>query len=272
VTQQVENTQFTGYRDAHIWKFKGIRYAAKPERFQYSNLFIEAGNVSAIASGAPCVQPIGEVSSGTSEDCLFMNIWTPYLPPTTAGSTNITSQLKPVMLYLYGGAFLSGSANNSNAEGTNLASRGDVVVITPNYRVGNLGFLAFNDGVHNGNYALSDMVTALEWVQRYAKYFGGDASRVTLFGESAGALGVHILLGSPKAQGLFHRAIMQSDPTGYANGTDFRWTQYPSIGDSFKDSTTKVLQEAGCLNATDQIACLGKLSGFDLVNLATNVK
>jgi carboxylesterase type B len=176
------------------------------------------------------------------------------------------------MVYLYGGGFQTGSGKNPNTDGTNLASRGDVVVVSVNYRVGNLGFLAFNDGVHNGNYGISDMVTALEWVQKYILYFGGDASRVTVFGESAGAEATHILLGSPKAQGLFHRASMQSDPDGDTTSAGFRWIQYPAIGDAFNSTTKKVLSEVGCLDATDQIGCLNQISGFDLVNQTTNVK
>ncbi|KAI1871179.1 uncharacterized protein JN550_004624 [Neoarthrinium moseri] len=275
ITHPVAQSTFTGYRDYHTWKFRGLRYAKKPDRFTYSSVFLETGNISAITAGADCVQPIGEVKSGSSEDCLFLNVWTPFLPPTISLGRNPaleaeSTYLKPVMVYLYGGGFTSGSGKNPNTDGTNLASRGDAVVVSVNYRVGNVGFLAFPDGIHNGNYAISDMVTALEWVQKYIQYFGGDASRVTLFGESAGAQGTHILLGSPKAQGLFHRAIMQSDPQGYPNGSNFRWMQYATVEDAYRDRTRKVLNETGCLNATDQVACLSKIDGFDLVNLSTN--
>ncbi|KAB5523149.1 Alpha/Beta hydrolase protein [Coniochaeta sp. 2T2.1] len=265
----VDQVQLTGYRDYHTFKFRGLRYAETPERFTYSKLklYNESAKVSALNAGADCVQPIGEVRSGSSEDCLFLNVWTPYLAPM-AGAEK--SRLKPVMVYLYGGGFTSGSGKNPNTDGTNLASRGDAVVISVNYRVGSAGFLAFNDGVHNGNYGISDMVTALEWVKKYAQYFGGDADRVTVFGESAGAMGVHILLGSPKAKGLFRRAIMQSDPSGYPNNGKFTWSQYATPEDEYRSTTAKVLKAAGCLNATDQIACVNKLSGFDLVNLTTN--
>jgi carboxylesterase type B len=271
VTQAVgENTLMTGYRDAHTWKFRGIRYAKTPKRFGYSTEpFLEGGEVSAISPGADCVQPIGEVKNGSSEDCLFMNIWTPHLP-RMAGVKK--EELRPVMLYLYGGGFTSGSGKNPNTDGTNLASRGDVVSVSINYRVGNIGFLAFDDGVHNGNYALSDMVTALEWVKLYISYFGGDPDRVTLFGESAGAQATHILLGSPKAAGLFHRAIMQSDPQGYPRNGKFSWMTYDTIEDAYNGGTQRVLNLTGCLDADNQILCLEKFSGFDLVNLTTNIK
>ncbi len=271
VTQFVGQKQLTGYRDLHTWKFRGLRFAERVERFTYSKVqsFDEPGEIDATTAGADCSQPVGEVKNGSSEDCLFANVWTPYLPPL-AGAKK--SQLKPVMLYYYGGGYTSGSGKNPNTDGTNLASRGDVVVVSVNYRVGSVGFLAFNDGVHKGNYIISDLVTALEWVHKYIQYFGGDPDRVTIFGESAGAGNVHVLLGVPQAQGLFQRAIMMSSPDGYPLAGKFGWSQYNSIEKEYNSTTKKVLKQAGCLNATDQIACLGKLSGFELVNLTTNAK
>ncbi|KAL1860570.1 hypothetical protein VTK73DRAFT_7278 [Phialemonium thermophilum] len=270
INHLVDQVQLTGYRDLHTWKFRGVRYAKTPRRFTYSEIrsFDTPSRVSALEAGADCVQPVGEVKSGSSEDCLFLNIWTPTLSPLGVIANN--SQLKPVMVYFYGGGLQTGSGKNPNTDGTNLASRGDVVVVSVNYRVGNVGFLAFNDSVHNGNYGISDMVTALEWVNKYIGYLGGDAQRITIFGESAGAQATHLLLASPKAKGLFQRAIMQSDPTGYPDHDQFTWSQYASVEDAYKGSTTKVLNETGCLDATDQIACLSQISGFDLVNLTTN--
>lgn len=273
VQQFVGNKLLTGYRDYHTWKFRGVRYAEKPGRFAYSRVsdFSESGEVDATEAGADCSQPIGEVTSGSSEDCLFANVWTPYLP--RMGDQDKKSQLKPVMLYLYGGGLTSGSGKNPNTDGTNLASRGDVVVVSVNYRVGSIGFLNFNDGIHKGNYGISDMVTALEWVNKYIKYFGGDPERVTLFGESAGALGTHIVLGVPKAKGLFHRAIMQSSPDGYPSGGKFtEYPNYDTVEHNYETTTKTVLREAGCLNETDQVACLRKLNGFELVSLNTNAK
>lgn len=278
VSHFVGNKLLTGYRDYHTWKFRGIRYADKPARFTYSKpaSYESDGEIDATNAGADCSQPIGEVRNGSSEDCLFANVWTPYLP--RMGEYNKKSQLKPVMLYLYGGGLTSGSGKNPNTDGTNLASRGDVVVVSVNYRVGTIGFLNLNDGVHNGNYALSDMTSALQWVNKYIKYFGGDPDRVTLFGESSGSHSTHMMLGVKKAQGLFHRAIMQSGPDGWPNSGAGKlarllsYTQYDTLQSNYETATKKVLKEAGCLDAKDAIKCLSKYSGFELVNMTNNVK
>ncbi len=109
--------------------------------------------------------------------------------------------------------------------------------------------------------------------ERYIEYFGGDPDNVTIFGESAGAMGVHVLLGTAKAKGLFHRAIKQSSPDGYPGGGKIlQYMYYDSLQHNYDTTTKSVLRAAGCLNATDALACLGKLSGFDLVNLSTNAK
>ncbi len=270
--QFVGSKLLTGYRDYHVWKFQGIRYADTPERFTYANVasFEGSGEVDATTAGTPCPQPVGEVQSGTSEDCLFANVWTPYLPRPRDSDK---SKLRPVMVYFHGGGFATGSGNNPNTDGTNLASRGDLVVVTVNYRLGSLGFLNFNDGIHDGNYMISDLVAALEWVKKYIKYFGGDPDNVTIFGESAGAEAVHVLLGVAKAKGLFHNAGIQSSPDGWpANGQMMSSLYYVSLERNYESTTRTVLDQAGCLNATtdDKIACLSKLSGFELVNLPLN--
>ena len=147
-------------------------------------------------------QPQGAVS----EDCLYLNIW------TAAKSSN---EKRPVIVYIPGGAFTGGSGNCPIYNGESLAKKG-LVVVTINYRVGVLGFLALpeltKESEHNssGNYGLLDQVAALEWVKRNITAFGGDPTRVTIMGQSAGAASVHYLLASPLAKGLFIRAIAQS--------------------------------------------------------------
>ncbi len=146
----------------------------------------------------------GEDEAG--EDCLVANVWTPG-PGDQAN--------RPVMLWLHGGGFQSGSAASPWCDGAALARRGDVVVVSINHRLGVLGFLdleAFGgpDYAGSGLAGMLDIVLALEWVRDNIESFGGDPSNVTLFGESGGGRKISVLLGMPSAQGLFHRAIIQS--------------------------------------------------------------
>ena len=138
-----------------------------------------------------------------SEDCLTLNVWT---------SATSSREKRPVMVWLHGGGFQFGSSASPQIDGARLAKRG-VVVVTLNYRLGVLGFLAHPDldrEGHSGNYGLQDQLAALRWVKANIVAFGGNASNVTLFGESAGAHAVGILMASPLSRGLFHKAIAQS--------------------------------------------------------------
>src|SRR5687767_3419697 len=141
-----------------------------------------------------------------AEDCLYLNVWTP--------AKNANARL-PVMFWIYGGAFNEGSGAIAVYNGAELAKKG-VVVITANYRVGPLGFLAHpeltKEAGTSGNYGLLDQIAALRWVQKNVAGFGGDPRQVTIFGQSAGALSVAALMRSPLAKGLFARAIAQSGP------------------------------------------------------------
>lgn len=160
------------------------------------------------------------------------------------------------------GGFTSGSASNPTNDGGNLAARGDVVVVDIAYRLSTLGFLALNDGVHNGNYWISDLISGLEWVQKNIEAFGGDPSRVTIFGESAGAASVNALIASPKGKGLFHGAVMQSD----------YYQPYIPIAKAINQSTAPILNETGCATAVDQLACLQAYNATALINLKTIFK
>lgn len=141
-----------------------------------------------------------------SEDCLYLNVFTP------AGQTSRRSLL-PVMVWLHGGAFQQGGARRSEYDGRRLAERG-VVVVTINYRLGALGFLVSSSDGLFGNFGLMDQRAALHWIKDYIVNFGGDPNSVTLFGESAGAVmtGLHLMMGGSGK--LFHRAILQSNPLG----------------------------------------------------------
>lgn len=120
------------------------------------------------------------------------------------------------MFQIHGGAFTGGTCADPSLEGGNLASRGDVAVVTINYRLLTLGSLALDDGETNGNYGIGDAVTALQWLQKYSKAFGGDPNRITIFGQSEGAGAVRALLGSPPAIGTFAGAITESNLGGLA--------------------------------------------------------
>ncbi|HEX7080698.1 MAG TPA: carboxylesterase family protein [Gammaproteobacteria bacterium] len=147
-----------------------------------------------------------EGSPPMSEDCLYLNVWTPAESP---------DDRLPVMVFFYGGAFTDGGGAAPLYDGTALAERG-AVVVTMNYRLGPFGFLAHpaltaeSEIESSGNYGIMDMVASLEWVQRNIAAFGGDPNNVTIFGQSAGAMAITSLMTSPLTEGLFHRAIAQS--------------------------------------------------------------
>lgn len=137
-----------------------------------------------------------------AEDCLYLNVWTPALDGAK----------RPVLFWIHGGAFTMGSGSPPLYDGSHLAERGDVVVVTINYRLGVLGFLCLADGVGEArtNFGLLDQIQALSWVRDEIANFGGDPDNITIFGESAGGMSVSSVLVSPLARGLFQRAIPQS--------------------------------------------------------------
>lgn len=146
----------------------------------------------------------------TGEDCLYLNVWTP----------GADRARRPVLVWIHGGAFVLGSGSQTLYDGSTLARRGDVVVVTINYRLGALGFLRARDRFGprlpaSGNEGLLDQIAALEWVRDEIEAFGGDPHRVTIFGESAGAMSCATLLGVPRARGLFHGAILQSGAANF---------------------------------------------------------
>jgi carboxylesterase type B len=159
--------------------------------------------------GADCMQPAEYPElrgAGMSEDCLNLNVWSP---------AQRASAKLPVMVWIYGGGYTYGSGSHPSYDGEALARRG-VVVVTLNYRIGLLGFMAHpqltaESPTHSsGNYGVLDQIAALQWVQRNIAAFGGDPARVTVFGQSAGAAAISTLLVSPLSDGLFQQAIMQS--------------------------------------------------------------
>jgi len=164
------------------------------------------GGRGAAAPGAAPAPAAPPREPARAEDCLYLNVWT---------SANSPSDKRPVMVWIYGGGFTGGSGGMAWYDGENLASKGPVIV-TLNYRLGSLGFFAHpelaKESGHNasGNYGMMDAIAALQWVKRNISAFGGDPNNVTIAGESAGAIMVGALLGSPQAKGLYHRAIAES--------------------------------------------------------------
>lgn len=175
-----------------------------------------------------------------SEDCLYVNV--------TAPRRARRNEPLPVVVWVHGGGFLSGSANDYG--GTHLATTGDVVVVTVNYRLGALGFLSSSaldaSGHISGNYALEDQAAAMRWVRRNAAAFGGDPDNVTLAGHSAGARAVCAHLASPASRGLFDQAIVQS-------GACANETATKSVAD---ERGARATDDLGCAETADVAACL----------------
>jgi para-nitrobenzyl esterase len=200
-----------------IKTYKGIHYGASTagkNRFMPpSDPAKWTGMRDALAYGptAPQTEPGTGRQFGPpeSEDCLVLNVWTPGLAD---------GRKRPVMLWCHGGGFANGSGSSEGQNGTNLARRGDVVVITVNHRLNVLGFtylgdLGGADFAQSGDAGMLDLVHALKWVRENITHFGGDPGNVTIFGQSGGGRKVGTLLGMPDAKGLFHRAIIESGPT-----------------------------------------------------------
>ena len=259
----IGNATIVGYRDKHSFRFQGINYAAIPSRFSDSTYLPPTGlNVSALSYGPQCIQ--GSCSSGASpcsEDCLSLNIWTPTLP---TGETSKTTK-KSVMLWIYGGGFVGGSASDTTFDGGAIASRGDVVLVTINYRLGNFGFLALEGTPLTGNYGLKDQSVALDWLHANIGAFGGDSDKITVFGQSAGAASVRALLASPEARGKFANAITQSDPQGLNYASTF--SEYLTISEA-TNRTKSLLNETGC-SSNDSQAVVSCLRAINPLNLTT---
>lgn len=204
-----------GVETRTVRKFLGIPYAAAPvgeRRWQPPQPHPRWHQVRDASAFAPhCAQPASPFGVATvNEDCLFLNVYT----PNKGFFHRDFLRGHPVMVWIHGGALLVGESDGYDP--TRLVEQGDVILVTINYRLGALGFLAHpalsaesSDRV-SGNYGVLDQQAALQWVQRNIRRFGGDPDRVTIFGESAGGLSVHTHLASPRAAGLFHRAIVQS--------------------------------------------------------------
>jgi len=217
-TIETKYSKVQGYIDKGIKIFKGIPYAAPPIgdlRFkppippkQLDGVF-KAIEFSPICPQVPVLSSaewlFGTPLEESEADSLTLNIWTP----------ETDKKHRPVMFWIHGGNFNNGSSAQIAYDGIPLSLRGDVIVVTINYRLGPLGYLYIPDV--SANVGQLDQIAALEWVKNNIEAFGGDPDNVTIFGESAGASAVITLLAMPAAKKLFHRAIAQSTPSYYAS-------------------------------------------------------
>jgi carboxylesterase type B len=237
--------------NAGVTAFPGIRYATA-NRWQAPNPY-KLASTNLTGFGSICPQAPTQ-PTGMSEDCLFLNVWVPPAPTATLPKP---ANGYPVMVFIHGGAFVTGAGSAPSYDGTSFAANG-VILVSLNYRLGPLGFLVASAadqkkyGLHavNGNFGTMDQQMALEWVHENIAAFGGDPTRVTIFGESAGAMSVGLFLhsisdqdqlGTTSPRQLYQAAIMESNPVGllYRQVTD----KGPSkIGEQFLKALCSAVQ------------------------------
>ncbi len=251
----------SGINQEGIWVYHGIPFAAPPT----GNLRWRPpapvpswdGVKNATQYSATCPQPLSPGPLTMSEDCLYLDVWTP---------AKSADEKLPVMVFFYGGAFANVAGSMILYNGTTLAEKG-VIVVTPNYRLDALGFLAHpqldNESPRNtsGNYGLLDQQAALAWVQKNIGAFGGDPSRVTIFGQSAGAESVLVHLASPTSKGLYQQAIVESGPF-WSHGAIINATHSKADAEQFGVEYAQSLGYSG----PDAIAQMRKVSPETLIN------
>ena len=252
-------------------RYAGIRYG-RAARFEAPIAVTSSELMEEQAPGfGPAAPQNGARYSPTSEDCLFLNVWTPMHMYESKGPK------LPVMVYFHGGAYSGGSVTDPLNDGAVLAERGDVVVVTVNHRLNALGYLylarldpRFPD---SGNAGQLDLILALQWVQRNIAAFGGDPSNVTVFGQSGGGAKIATLMAMPAAKGLFHKAITMSGQqvtaSGPLNATKRAEAFLEKLGRGVDPATASVEQLIAALSAIDPILGGGVYMGpvMDMRNL-----
>jgi para-nitrobenzyl esterase len=253
-----------GRQEGDLRLFLGIPYAAPP---------LDALRFAPPAAPAPWTEPIEAFEHGPAcpqddaelaqdEDCLTLNVY-----------AHADEAVRPVMVFIHGGGLVQGASSLPLYEGSALAAAGDVLLVTINYRLGALGFLATDalaaeSGDDSaGNYGLRDQSFALAWVQRNIAAFGGDPANVTIFGESAGGLSVCAHLGSPLSRGLFHRAIIESGGGCF----NFPGLRSAALGTPTITRGEEIADAAGCAAGDDatQLSCLRARTPEELIAATT---
>ncbi|HUO22972.1 MAG TPA: carboxylesterase family protein [Caulobacteraceae bacterium] len=262
---KVEGGLLAGKQDGATSAYLGIPYAAPPVGINRWRAPQHAPAWSGVRPssefGANCMQagPVGARAAlfsqaaayrpqpAVSEDCLFLNVWTPAAAPGAR---------LPVLVFFHGGGWNRGSGSESSFAGAPMASQG-VVMVTANFRLGLFGFLAhqalLDEAGDTGNYGLMDQIAVLNWVKRNIAAFGGDPNQVTLAGQSAGAAGVRFMMSIPATDGLFKRAIAESTPFWGAGPISLN--EALARGAAFADlAHAKTLSELRAMSAKDLLA------------------
>ncbi|KAH9868970.1 hypothetical protein J1614_008047 [Plenodomus biglobosus] len=266
ISVATNNATIVGRREQSnsSFRFLGIKYGSIPARFSHSTYLppTPGSNISALEYAPRCIQSsCGAPSQAPCvEDCLTLNIWTPFLP----NGKIAPSKKKAVMVWIHGGGLTSGTASDPTFDGSAMAARGDVVLVTINYRLSTLGFLALENTTISGNYGIQDQSTALDWVRAHIEDFGGDKDRITIFGQSAGSASVRALLASPQARVKVAGAIMMSTPQGLNNAA--KYVEYDTIAEA-TNATRGLVSEVGCGQVTDEqlVACLRRVDPLTLI-------
>jgi para-nitrobenzyl esterase len=243
-----------------VWRFLGIPYAAPPVgglRWKPpATTKPWSGVREATAFGAKCMQPPArDRPTEGAEDCLYLNVYAP--------DKDVSHGRRPVLVWFHPGSMTSGSGQD--VDGHDYALRNDQVVVTVNYRLGVFGFLALPEldredprGV-SGNYGILDQQAALRWVQRNIAAFGGDPTKVTIAGQSAGSFSSFMQILSPAAAGLFRGAITMSAPIVVSSAPDYPGDQTLQ-SEEREGPSSRLAAEAGCAEAKDRLECLRTLS------------
>lgn len=271
---KIESGLISGFsRGDKVLIYKGIPYAQPPVgdlRWKPPQPAESWEGVREAKTAGPwCPQPpslaFARATGPQSEDCLYLNVWT---------AARDTEEKRPVMVWIHGGSFVTGSGGGLIYDGTQLAKRG-VVIVTINYRLGALGFMAHPllskesaKGV-SGNYGFLDQIEALKWVKRNISSFGGDPHNVTIFGESAGALAVTRLMVSPLARGLFQRVIAES---GGPFGRNRRLREDMPNLEAAEKVGVRIADQLGCGQADDVLKALRSKTPEEIINVSRPIQ